>query len=269
MYELELAVAMEAVRKAGAYLEDAYRRFEVIADAPANITTDADRKSQEIILAHLSEHFPADALYAEEATEGLKQAKQVGDRTWIVDPIDGTRGFARKNGEFSVMVGMVDRGAIALGVVHQPAVGRWTFATQGDGCWRRDNGEKEPVRCVVNPVRDLKEATLTQSRSRDGKASKWAGAIGPAHIVESYSAGIKLALVARGEADLYLNTYEAFSDWDICAGHILVTEAGGKVTGTGGQAIVYGAEDFKQRSGLLATNGVLHDAALEVIRRQS
>ncbi len=98
-----------------------------------------------------------------------------------------------------------------------------------------------------------------------GKRSRWAEALGPARIVESYSAGIKLALVARGEADIYLNTYEAFHDWDICAGHILVTEAGGRVTGTGGQELRYGLPGAWQRDGLLATNGLLHDAALRVI----
>lgn len=267
MYEVELAVAMEAVRKAGEYLKDAYERFEVIPDAPASISTDADRMSQDIILKHLSSHFPGDALCAEEATTSLRNAKQSGERVWVVDPIDGTRGFARKNGEFSVMVGLLDRGEIALGIVQQPATGRWTFATRGGGCWKRDGNGTEAERCQVRTVRDLREATLTQSRSREpGKQSKWAAAIQPARIVESYSAGIKLALVARGEADLYLNTYEAFSDWDICAGHILVTEAGGKVTGTGGETIVYGAANWKQTSGLLATNGLLHEAALKVIR---
>ena len=95
--------------------------------------------------------------------------------------------------------------------------------------------------------------------------SRWADALAPANIVESYSAGIKLALVARGDADVYLNTYEAFHDWDICAGHILVTEAGGQVTGTGGQVLHYGLPGAWQKNGLLATNGLLHSAALKVI----
>jgi 3'(2'), 5'-bisphosphate nucleotidase len=90
-------------------------------------------------------------------------------------------------------------------------------------------------------------------------------ALGPANVVETYSAGIKLALVARGEADIYLNTYDAFHDWDICAGHILVAEAGGAVTGTGGQVLRYGLPGAWQKDGLLATNGRLHEATLKVI----
>src|SRR5688500_8039294 len=121
MFEKDLAVALAAVAKAGDYLRQAYEQFEVIPDAPASISTEADRRSQELILGHLSRAYPEDALCAEEATATLKDARHTDERIWIVDPIDGTRGFARKNGEFSVMVALVDKGQIAVGVVHQPA----------------------------------------------------------------------------------------------------------------------------------------------------
>ncbi len=71
-----------------------------------------------------------------------------------------------------------------------------------------------------------------------------------------------MALVARGEADLYVNTYTAFHDWDIAAGDVLVSEAGGKVSGLRGEALRYGTEGAWQRSGLLATNRQLHAAAI-------
>ncbi len=268
MYERELATALAAARAAGRYLLEAYARFEAIPDAPADISTEADRRSQEIILQAIRAAFPGDALCAEEATSTLHGVAHTGGRLWVIDPIDGTRGFARKNGEFSVMIGFVEGGTVAVGVVEQPAAGRLTYAVHGGGCWRRDGGGAEPVACRVTAVRALRECTLTQSRSRTpGKRSRWAEALQPARVVESYSAGIKLALVARGEADVYLNTYEAFHDWDICAGHLLVTEAGGRVSGTDGTELQYGLPGAWQRHGLLATNGVLHDAALEVIAR--
>ena len=90
--------------------------------------------------------------------------------------------------------------------------------------------------------------------------------LAPAKVIEKYSAGVKLALVARGAADIYVNTYNAFHDWDICAGQILVEEAGGKVTGLAGQTLRYGLAGAWQRHGLLATNGLLHDAALTRLR---
>ena len=266
MHARELEVALEAARSASRFLLEAYEHFQVIPDAPSNITTDADRQSQEIILQTIRQAFPGDALCAEEATATLQGSIHTGARLWIVDPIDGTRGFARKNGEFSVMIGFVEKGKIGVGVVAQPAVGRLTYAVRGQGCWRLDGEEKTPTRCHVTVVAELTKCTLTQSRSRDpNKRSRWADALAPARIVESYSAGIKLALIARGEADVYLNTYEAFHDWDICAGDILVSEAGGQVTGTGGQVLQYGLPGAWQKNGLLATNGRLHPAALQIL----
>ncbi|HMC63342.1 MAG TPA: inositol monophosphatase family protein, partial [Gemmataceae bacterium] len=83
-----------------------------------------------------------------------------------------------------------------------------------------------------------------------------------------YSAGIKLALVARGEVDLYVNTYSAFHDWDACAGHILVTEAGGTATGLRGEQLRYGLPGAWQKDGLLASNGLLHSAALAALSHE-
>jgi len=261
MYERELEHALAAARLAGKYLQDEYARFKVVPDAPADITTEADHRSQEIVLKHLVEQFPRDAFCAEERTATLAGKADMGDRLWIIDPIDGTRGFAQKNGEFSVMVGFVDKGEVAAGVVLQPASGRITYARRGAGCWREDGGEP-PVRCQVSKAGTLAASALIQSHSRPGKKSQSVIALAPGRVVESYSAGVKLAVVARGEVELYLNTYEAFHDWDICAGHILVTEAGGKVTGLCGEPLVYGTEGAWQRVGLLASNGLVHEEAV-------
>ena len=257
-----MEVALEAAKLAGEYLQEEYARFQVIPNAPADISTAADRQSQEIILKFLHAAFPEDALCAEEETPSLAGIPATGKRVWIVDPIDGTRGFAQKIGEFSVMVALVEDGTIALGVVLQPAASRLTYASRGAGCWRRDSGQ-DPLRCQVSQVRELSQATFVQSRSRTpGKPSRAVLALEPCKVLETYSAGIKLALVARGEADLYLNTYDAFHDWDICAGHILVTEAGGVVTGSHGEELHYGLPGAWQRQGLLASNGLVHEQAL-------
>ena len=266
-YEREMQAALEAADLAGHAILDRYARFEVVADAPADITTAADRDAQEIILTHLHRTFPSDALCAEETTPTLAQAAHTGLRLWIVDPIDGTRGFARKNGEFSVMIGFIDQGQIAVGVVAEPALGRLTYAVRGGGCWRRDGASAEPVRCGVSTITELTKATLTQSRShKEGPPSPELLALKPATVLATYSAGIKMAQVARGEADIYLNTYPKFHDWDICAGHVLIAEAGGRVTGLGGQALRYGEPGAPQVHGLLATNGLLHEAALAALK---
>src|SRR5437762_774497 len=106
-YQAELLAALDAAEHAGRKLQELYEHFRAIPNAPADISTEADRQSQEIILALLHQNFLGDALCAEEETPALAGTSRTGPRLWIVDPIDGTRGFARKNGEFSVMIGFV------------------------------------------------------------------------------------------------------------------------------------------------------------------
>jgi 3'(2'), 5'-bisphosphate nucleotidase len=260
-YEQELEAALEAARQAGEVILAAYTHFQAIPDARADISTEADRTSQEIILQHLHAHFPPDALCAEERTPTLA-AGGPGPRVWVVDPIDGTRGFAKKNGEFSVMVGLIADGRPQVGVVFEPVLDRYTYAIEGTGCWVKKGGEA-PTRCQVSPTADPVAATLTQSHTKDPeRPSIGVRALRPGRVVETYSAGIKLAVVARGEAEYYINDYPTFHDWDVCAGHILVQEAGGKVSGLRGEPLAYGRPDAAQHIGLLASNGTLHAEAL-------
>jgi 3'(2'), 5'-bisphosphate nucleotidase len=123
-----------------------------------------------------------------------------------------------------------------------------------------------PVACFVTKTESLTDAVLVQSHARKGETPWPVTALKPRKVVETYSAGVKLAMVARGEADLYVNTYANFSDWDICAGDLLVTEAGGTVTEIAGTPIHYGTSGNAQRGGLLATNGRLHAAAVAGLR---
>jgi len=262
-YEKELQVALEAAAQASRVILEQYADFQAIPNAPASISTEADRASQEVIVAVVQRHFPADALCAEEVTAAGCHLSGSGPRLWIIDPIDGTRGFARKNDEFSVMIGFLHHGAIAVGVVAEPAKRRLTWASLGQGCWRRDGDEPRPTACRVSSVGDLAAATLVQTRTRDpGSPSAEVRMLHPMRVLETYSAGVKLARVARGEADLYVNNYSGMHDWDVAAGHILVTEAGGQVTGLAGQVLQYGLEGAWQRHGLLASNRKLHDVTV-------
>jgi 3'(2'), 5'-bisphosphate nucleotidase len=262
-YSRELTEALAAAAAAGRYLEAEYAAFVPIPDAPAHISTHADRESQEIILKHLRAAFPTDGLVAEEKTPTLATAQVNPQRQWVIDPIDGTRGFAVKNGEFSVMIALTVGGRPVVGVVLEPVTGRLTYAATGRGCWRKD-GDGGPVRCQVSDCGSLAAATLTQSHSKPGKVKPVAAKLAPARVVETYSAGIKMALVARGEADLYVNDYPEFHDWDICAGEVLVIEAGGTVTEYSGDPVRYGLVGAKRRSGLVASNGKVQE---ETVRR--
>lgn len=263
-YEPELVVALDAAAAAGRYLRTAYDDFAAMADAPVDISTDADRASQEIILYRLRLAFPDDAVCAEEATPTAAAAPRRGPRAWVVDPIDGTRGFVTKNGEFSVMIGLVVEGEVVVGVVLEPAMNRVTFASKGGGCWVSADGE-DPTKCRVAKTADAASAALVVSHAKPGKPDPAAARLKPARVVETYSAGVKMAMVARGEVDLYVNTYSQFRDWDIAAGHLLVTEAGGVVTELHGTPVRYGADDFGQRGGLIASNAAVHGPAVAAL----
>ena len=265
-FDAELAVALQAATRAGELIRREYEAFAAIPNAPASISTHVDRASQELILSLLHEKFPADALCAEEKTAALENVPHTGLRVWVVDPIDGTRGFARKTGQFSVMIGLLVDGRPVVGVVLEPVQQRVTYGSLGRGCWAR-TGAEAATRCVVSGTTALADCVLVQSWSKPGEATKPVRALGPARVVETYSGGVKLAMVARGAVDVYANTYERFFDWDIGAAHILVDEAGGRVTDFAGNPITYQAPDFAQTHGLLATNGPIHDEALARLAR--
>src|SRR5688572_30016264 len=148
-YRTELTAAREVAARASEYLRAEYEKFVAIPDAPVTISTHADKASQELILAFLHERFPADALCAEESTPAFDAVPKSGRRAWVVDPIDGTRGFAKKTGQFSVMVGLLVDGQPVVGVVAEPAQHRFTFAAVGGGCWTHTDSA-EPVRCRVS-----------------------------------------------------------------------------------------------------------------------
>lgn len=255
-FDGELLAALEAAELASDFIRREYESFSAIPDAPASISTYVDKASQELILEFLHERYPTDALCAEESIPGFENVLKSGPRAWVVDPIDGTRGFAKKVGQFSVMIGLLVAGKPVVGVVAEPAQRRLTYARLGGGCWTHvADGTAMACRVTEHSASKL---VLVQSWSKPGQTTKPVAAIAPIRVIETYSGGVKLAMVARGDADVYANTYETFFDWDICAGHILVTEAGGTVTDLAGASIVYQAADFGQRKGLLATNGTCH-----------
>lgn len=261
-HEADLRAALHAARLGAGFAALEYDTFAVVPDAPASITTHVDLAVQELVLNHLRATFPADGVVAEEDTPTARGTPAGAGRVWVVDPIDGTRGFALKTGEFSVMIALTVNGVPVVGVVAEPARQRVTYAAAGYGCWVEAGHGSTPTRCRVTPTATLGGATLTQSHTKPGQGPKpVVSALAPGRVVETYSAGVKLALVARGEADIYANDYANFHDWDICAGHILVTEAEGAVSLFDGGPVTYGGGSV-QRRGMLATNGVLHSEAV-------
>ncbi len=261
-FEDELWEALDAAKIAGDFIRIEYQSFVPIPDAPAQISTHADTGAQEIILKRLMAAFPGDGFCAEESTI-LKSTAVNPERVWVIDPIDGTRGFAMKNGEFSVMIGLTVKNRPVLGVVLEPIQDRVTYAVLNQGCYVVQ-GEHQPVKCHVSTCLALDSAVLTTSHMNPNKPPKpVVRKLQPRTVHQTYSAGVKLALVARGEVDLYVNDYPEFHDWDVCAGHILVEEAGGTVTEFDGGVVQYGRVGSKRRGGMVATNALLHAEVLQ------
>ncbi|HQK93150.1 MAG TPA: inositol monophosphatase family protein [Armatimonadota bacterium] len=263
----ELATARRVALLAGEAILRQYARFTPVPDAPATITTDADRQAQDLILELIAEEFPDDAFLAEEPTEALGQLRREGRRLWVIDPIDGTRGFARKTDDFCTMVALAVDGVPVVGVVHEPVPGRTTWAVRGGGCLCKMVSEEAPRRVRVSSTAVAAQATVVVSRGRQGRPPSPQEQYGVRNALFSFSCGTKMAMVARGEADFYLSSAHAYSDWDLCAGHLLVEEAGGTVSDGQGGALIYGGASVTKDAGIIATNGRLHTAALQMLRR--
>lgn len=161
-YSTELKAAIHAASLASELILKAYEIREADPKAQANITTQTDLMSQEVILGYLMREFPEDAFAAEEDTQTIHEAKRLADRLWVVDPIDGTRGFVRKNGEFSVMIGFCIKGRVVAGVVTEPALGRHTYAQLGQGCWTQ-TGKGPKTRCQAKPTTLISQAILPEA----------------------------------------------------------------------------------------------------------
>ena len=147
--DTELSVALEAAERAAQLIRREYASFVAIPDAPVSISTHVDKASQDLILRYLHQRFPNDALCAEESIPGFEKVPKRGPRTWVVDPIDGTRGFAKKMGQFSVMIGLLVGGKPVVGVVAEPAQNRVTYARHGGGCWSHTL-DATSMRCRVS-----------------------------------------------------------------------------------------------------------------------
>ncbi len=264
-YAHELTVALEAAALASDYLRREYAAFTALASAPSDISTHADKGAQEIILRHLQAVFPADGLLAEEATDALRDhAAGASGRVWVVDPIDGTRGFATKNDQFSVMIGLAVADRAVLGVVAEPVPNSTTYGVVGGRCWVR-HGHGEAVECRVSLTDSLAAACLARSFGKPGDQTRGERRLQPRTTMPTHSSGIKMALVARGEADVYVNDHSAFCDWDVCAGQALVEAAGGRVTSFDGTPVGYGPGGPRRTTGLIASNGRIHDAAVAAL----
>ena len=210
--------------------------------------TAADHAANEVIVAGLRAAFPADAILSEESKDSFERL--ASERLWIVDPLDGTKEFLAQNGEFSVMIGLAVRGEPVLGVVYVPATDVLYSAERGGGAWVERAGRKERLSCAHVNGKPLR---IVGSRSHpDPLLVRMQDALGITDVRPSGSVGIKCALIAERERDLYIHPVPYLKEWDTCAPEILLREAGGAVTDCTGAPLRYNKEDPVQPHGIVA-----------------
>ncbi|WP_128003282.1 3'(2'),5'-bisphosphate nucleotidase CysQ [Piscinibacter defluvii] len=239
------------VRPAGsavlACYEGAYDLHRKVDDSPV---TDADHRAEALILPALRRLAPRVPAVAEEACaeHGLPA---VGEEFWLVDPLDGTREFVDRNGEFTVNVALVQRGVPVLGVVLAPALDQLFAGAQGVGAWVEQAGERRALAVRPPPADGL---VVVASRSH-GDVPPLAPFLAGRRLAGTRKVGssLKFCLLAEGEADLYPRLGRTM-EWDIAAGHAVLAAAGGRVECLDGQPMRYGKPGF-ENPGFVAWGG--------------
>ena len=214
--------------------------FDVRGKTDASPVTEADTRAESLILARLRELAPTLPIVAEEAA-AAGHIPDVGTRFWLVDPLDGTKEFIGRNGEFTVNIALVEHGVPVLGVVLAPALGRLYAGARSTGAFVEDIHGRRPIRCRTVPAEGL---TVVGSRSH-GDAAALSAFLKGRKIASMASAGssLKLCMVAAAEADLYPRLGRTM-EWDIAAGHAVLLAAGGSITDIFGAPLRYGKPGF-------------------------
>ena len=246
-----LDVVIRAALAAGEAIMRVYAEpFEVVQKSDQTPVTEADLASERVIVKMLSEAFPDIPIVSEETApeDGFKPPAA---RFWVVDPLDGTKEFVAKNGEFAVCIGLVEDGIPVMGVVYGPAR-RVTYAADGPGTAIRIQGGGAPEKIAARAPSPDGVVGRSTSRSSPRISRRLAEFFQGHSILERMVCGsaLKFGVLAAGEADFYPR-FGTTMEWDTAAGQAILEAAGGCVLDLSGERLRYGKSDLKN-SGFLA-----------------
>jgi 3'(2'), 5'-bisphosphate nucleotidase len=244
-------------REAGEGIAKVYAgSFEVEFKGEDDPVTRADREANTLICAELARAFPGVPIVAEESEAASYAGFSRAPAAWFVDPLDGTRDFVARNGEFAVMIGLAEAGRSVLGVLVLPAFERSFVGAEGIGAFEvAAGGARTPIRVAQRKA--LAGARVLVSRSRRvPEAEAKIAALGLV-AVPCGSAGVKGAKIACGEADLYAQPGNAGQLWDSCAPEAIVRAAGGQWRTGSGEPFDYARERLVNDRGIVAGNDSL------------
>ena len=210
--------------------------FKVDIKSDDSPLTRADTRSHEIISAGLQKATPDIPILSEEGKTISFKDRKKWHRFWLVDPLDGTKEFVKKNDEFTVNIALIENHIPVAGVIYAPALDLMYLAELESGCWEIAEGKQRKLE-IIPPV-DGDVIRVVQSRSHPSEALKKCLNALPAHEAVSRGSSLKFCLVAAGKADLYPRLGPTW-EWDTGAGQAVVTAAGGIVTDTKGVPFTY------------------------------
>ena len=266
----ELDSAITLARTAGKAVLDHYAR-EIISEDKFGIderfepVTAADREASRIIVEGLALLFPSDAILSEEEADRIEH-RLARDRVWMIDPIDGTAGFIKKDGDFAVQIGLAIRGKPELGVVYLPAHDALYFAAKGKGAFIETNG-RESRRLLASKKVNLNEMNIAVSRDhRSPKMTRIISELGLRKEIGRGSVGVKIGMIAEQQCDLYIHLSHRTKFWDTCAPQVILEEAGGRLTDLFGNEFRYDRDNVMNLNGIVASNGAAHSLTLEELK---
>ncbi|MDX6576651.1 MAG: 3(2), 5-bisphosphate nucleotidase [Blastocatellia bacterium] len=266
VYRREILVATELARQAGAVLLEHYNspflvEQKVNALDELEEVTAADREANELIVGRLQKEFPDDGILAEESTDTERRLEI--NRVWLIDPMDGTKNFINRDGDFAVQIGLAVGGESVLGVVYQPVRRVLYRAERNGGAWM-EAGDNAVARLSVSNLTDAREMVLASSRShRSPRMERVVNTFGFKDETRRGSVGVKIGLIAEQQADLYLHLSPSTKQWDTCGPEAILAEAGGRLTDLFGQPLRYNGVRVDNRNGIVATNGAAHEMVIE------
>ena len=266
MLEHELQVAVGIARDAARVLLEIYATdfsVDFKGQGKSDPVTEADRRANELIVQRLRKSFPDDGIVAEESD--LDTAALGKRRIWYVDPLDGTKEFVSKNGEFSVMIGLAIEGRAELGVVLQPSEDKLYSAIVGQGARLEHAGLSQSLQVSAHAAPSALRLVVSRSH-RPKSTEELMQRLAITQEAASGSVGLKIGQIAEQRADLYVHVSDKSSAWDTCGPEAVLRAAGGRFTDLGGNAFVYGQRDLRTRHGILACNAAAFDAVLPVVR---
>jgi 3'(2'), 5'-bisphosphate nucleotidase len=263
-YEKELTVAKAVARQAGEIIMRHYREPEIDVKTKTDKSpvTAADLDANTVITQGLSAAFPDDAILTEETPDdGTRLHKR---RVWIIDPLDGTRDFVARTGDFCVHVGLAVDGEAVMGVVYQPVTDALAYAVRGGGAFEEIQGETRVLKASTLAAPGQIRIGVSRLNLDEG-LGKCLAAAGMVDRAVRLGASVKHIALARGELDAVLNLSPSEQEWDTCAPEVIMREAGCTVTNGDGIPFRYNQPDLFRPRGSAASNGHCHALVLRVM----